>query len=192
MPAISDPGADLASKAIAQAISVVPLPGANAALTALIASDLDTKQFTFFGFLPKRGKHRNDALQLMAKQRGTLIFYEAPHRLQEVLCDMYEAFGNRPITIAREVTKKFETFLRSDLASICEDLDQIIYKGEFVLVIGGCETGEPTDDMEEQPISYEAAVAELVETGVPKKEAIREVAKRFGVSRREVYNIVER
>ena len=192
MPAISDPGADLASKAIAQAISVVPLPGANAALTALIASDLDTKQFTFFGFLPKRGKHRNDALQLMAKQRGTLIFYEAPHRLQEVLCDMYEAFGNRPITIAREVTKKFETFLRSDLASICDDLDQIIYKGEFVLVIGGCETGEPTDDMEEQPISYEAAVAELVETGVPKKEAIREVAKRFGVSRREVYNIVER
>ena len=174
------------------AISVVPLPGANAALTALIASDLDTKQFTFFGFLPKRGKHRNDALQLMAKQRGTLIFYEAPHRLQEVLCDMYEAFGNRPITIAREVTKKFETFLRSDLASICDDLDQIIYKGEFVLVIGGCETGEPTDDKEEQPISYEAAVAELVETGVPKKEAIREVAKRFGVSRREVYNIVER
>ena len=183
---------DLASKAIAQDISVVPLPGANAALTALIASDLDTKQFTFFGFLPKRGKHRNDALQLMAKQRGTLIFYEAPHRLQEVLCDMYEAFGNRPITIAREVTKKFETFLRSDLASICDDLDQIIYKGEFVLVIGGCETGEPTDDKEEQPISYEAAVAELVETGVPKKEAIREVAKRFGVSRREVYNIVER
>lgn len=192
MPAISDPGADLASKAIAQDISVVPLPGANAALTALIASDLDTKQFTFFGFLPKRGKHRSDALQLMAKQRGTLIFYEAPHRLQEVLCDMYEAFGNRPITIAREVTKKFETFLRSDLASICDDLDQIIYKGEFVLVIGGCETGEPTDDKEEQPVSYEAAVAELVETGVPKKEAIREVAKRFGVSRREVYNIVER
>ena len=192
MPAISDPGADLASKAIAQDISVVPLPGANAALTALIASDLDTKQFTFFGFLPKRGKHRNDALQLMAKQRGTLIFYEEHHRLQEVLCDMYEAFGNRPITIAREVTKKFETFLRSDLASICDDLDQIIYKGEFVLVIGGCETGEPTDDKEEQPISYEAAVAELVETGVPKKEAIREVAKRFGVSRREVYNIVER
>lgn len=105
---------------------------------------------------------------------------------------MYEAFGNRPITIAREVTKKFETFLRTDLASICENLNQIIYKGEFVLVIGGCETGEPTDDMEEQPISYEAAVAELVEKGVPKKEAIREVAKRFGVSRREVYNIVER
>ena len=178
--------------AIAQDISVVPLPGANAALTALIASDLDTKQFTFFGFLPKRGKHRNDALQLMAKQRGTLLFYEAPHRLQEVLCDMYEAFGNRPITIAREVTKKFETFLRSDLASICDDLDQIIYKGEFVLVIGGCETGEPSDDKEEQPISYEEAVAELVETGMPKKEAIREVAKRFGVSRREVYNIVER
>ena len=105
---------------------------------------------------------------------------------------MYAAFGNRPITIAREVTKKFETFLRSDLASICNDLDQITYKGEFVLVIGGCETGESTDDVEEKPVSYEEVVAELVASGVPKKEAIREVAKRFGVSRREVYNIVER
>ena len=192
MPAISDPGADLASKAIAHHISVVPLPGANAALTALIASDLDTKQFTFFGFLPKRGKHRNDALQLMAKQRGTLIFYEAPHRLQEVLQDMYDAFGNRPITIARELTKKFETFLRSDLSSICNDLEKIKYKGEFVLFIGGSETGEAIDEVPQQSMSYEEAVAELVDLGLPKKEAIREVAKRFGVSRREVYNIVER
>ena len=192
MPAISDPGADLASKAIAHHISVVPLPGANAALTALIASDLDTKQFTFFGFLPKRGKHRNDALQLMAKQRGTLIFYEAPHRLQEVLQDMYDAFGNRPITIARELTKKFETFLRSDLSSICNDLEKITYKGEFVLVIGGSETGEAIDEVPQQSMSYEEAVVELVDLGLSKKEAIREVAKRFGVSRREVYNIVER
>ena len=192
MPAISDPGADLASKAIAHHISIVPLPGANAALTALIASDLDTKQFTFFGFLPKRGKHRNDALQLMAKQRGTLIFYEAPHRLQEVLQDMYDAFGNRPITIARELTKKFETFLRSDLSSICNDLEKTTYKGEFVLVIGGSETGEAIDEVPKQSMSYEEAVAELVDSGLPKKEAIREVAKRFGVSRREVYNIVER
>lgn len=193
MPAISDPGADLASKAIHEGITVIPLPGPNAALTALIASDLDTKQFTFFGFLPKRGKHRNEALALIKEQIGTLLFYEAPHRLEDVLKDMFAVLGNRPITIGRELTKKFETFMRTDLASICENLDSITYKGEFVLVVGGKETSEDLGDIDSvEPVSYTDAVAELVDAGMPKKEAIREVAKRFGVSRREVYNIVER
>lgn len=192
MPAISDPGADLVNKAIAAAIPIVSLPGANAALTALIASGLDTKQFTFFGFLPKRGKHRNEALEAIRQYRGTLLFYEAPHRLEEVLLDMYKVLGNRPIVIAREVTKKFETFLRTDLASLCSDLDEITYKGEFVLLLGGAETSDEEKLSEEVPLSYEDAVAALVTEGMPKKEAIREVAKRFGVSRRDVYNAVER
>ena len=192
MPAISDPGADLVAKAIDADLEVVPLPGPNAALTALIASNLDTKQFTFVGFLPKRGKHRNEVLQLMAKQTGTLLFYEAPHRLEEVLFDMYKVFGNRPITIARELTKKFQTFMRSDLASICKDVTQITYKGEFVLVVGGVETGTNTEVVTDEPISYEEEVTKLIAGGMAKKEAIREVAKRFGVSRRDVYNLVER
>ncbi|MDU6903015.1 MAG: 16S rRNA (cytidine(1402)-2'-O)-methyltransferase, partial [Veillonella sp.] len=118
MPAISDPGADLVTKAIEEGIAVVPLPGANAALTALIASGLDTKSFTFAGFLPKRGKHRIEELKRLSQVTGTLLFYEAPHRLQEVLQDMYEVFGNRSITVARELTKKFETFVRTDLESL--------------------------------------------------------------------------
>ena len=136
MPAISDPGADLVTKAIEEGITVVPLPGANAA---------------------------------------------------------YEAFGNRSITVARELTKKFETFVRTDLESLVNDLEQLTYKGEFVLIVGGADTVESdTSEVSDEPVSYVNAVQALVETGVPKKEAIRQVAKRFNVSRRDVYNIVER
>ena len=193
MPAISDPGADLVTKAIEEGITVVPLPGANAALTALIASGLDTKSFAFAGFLPKRGKHRVEELQRLSQVTGTLMFYEAPHRLQEVLQDMYEAFGNRSITVARELTKKFETFVRTDLESLVNDLEQLTYKGEFVLIVGGADTVESdASAVSDEPVSYVDAVQALVETGIPKKEAIRQVAKRFNVSRRDVYNIVER
>ena len=193
MPAISDPGADLVTKAIEEGITVVPLPGANAELTALIASGLDTKSFTFVGFLPKRGKHRIEELKRLSQVMGTLLFYEAPHRLQEVLQDMYEVFGNRSITVVRELTKKFETFVRTDLESLIKDLEQLTYKGEFVLIVGGADTVESdTSEVLDEPVSYEDAVQALVDTGVPKKEAIRQVAKRFNVSRRDVYNIVER
>ena len=193
MPAISDPGADLVTKAIEEGIMVVPLPGANAALTALIASGLDTKSFTFAGFLPKRGKHRIEELQRLSQATGTLMFYEAPHRLQEVLQDMYEAFGNRSITVARELTKKFETFVHTDLESLVNDLEQLTYTGEFVLIVGGADTVQSDiSEVSDEPVSYVDAVQALVETGVPKKEAIRQVAMRFNVSRRDVYNIVER
>lgn len=193
MPAISDPGADLAVKAISEGITVVPLPGPNAALTALIASGLDTRQFTFVGFLPKREKHRGEVLRELSQVKGTLLFYEAPHRLQEVLQDMYDAFGNRSITVARELTKKFETFVRTDLQSFVENLEQLTYKGEFVLVVSGADTVETeAADISDAPMSYADAVKELIGEGVPKKEAIRQVAKRFNVSRRDVYNIVER
>ena len=106
---------------------------------------------------------------------------------------MYEAFGNRSITVARELTKRFETFVRTDLESLVNDLEQLTYKGEFVLIVGGADTVESDkSEMLDEPVSYVDAVQALVETGVPKKEAIRQVAKRFNVSRRDVYNIVER
>lgn len=97
MPAISDPGADLVAAAIAAEIPVVPLPGPNAALTALIASGLDTREFTFLGFLPKKSSHRKELLERVATYQGTLLFYEAPHRLQASLQELYKYLGNRPI-----------------------------------------------------------------------------------------------
>ena len=143
--------------------------------------------------MPKRGKHRIEELKRLSQVMGTLLFYEAPHRLQEVLQDMYEVFGNRSITVARELTKKFETFVRTDLENLVKNLEQLTYKGEFVLIVSGADTVESdTSEVLDEPVSYEDAVQALVDTGVPKKEAIRQVAKRFNVSRRDVYNIVER
>lgn len=193
MPAISDPGADLVTLAIEADIPIVPLPGANAGLTALIASGMDTKRFSFVGFLPKRGIHRIASLESLKSQEGTILLYEAPHRLQEVLEDIYKVLGNRPITLARELTKKFEEFTRGDLKDLIEHIDDITYKGEFVILLGGADQAPQGDsDQPQVLLSYEDAVAALVDQGIPKKDAIRMVAKERGVSRREVYNAVER
>lgn len=193
MPAISDPGAELVQAAIEASIEVVPLPGPNAALTALIASGLDTREFTFLGFLPKKSSHRQALLERVATYEGTLIFYEAPHRLQASLQELYKYLGNRPIVVGRELTKKFETFVRTDLANLQEAEAWITIKGEFVLIIGGASYSEnsETENTQVDASDYVSAVTMLMEEGMAKKEAIREIAKRTGVSRREVYNAVE-
>lgn len=193
MPAISDPGADLVAAAIAAEIPVVPLPGPNAALTALIASGLDTRVFTFLGFLPKKSSHRKELLERVATYQGTLLFYEAPHRLQASLQELYKYLGNRPIVVGRELTKKFETFVRTDLERLQKADDFVTIKGEFVLVVGGAVTMETevTEDKILTTDDYVSAVTMLIEDGMAKKEAIREVAKRLGVARRDVYNAVE-
>lgn len=194
MPAISDPGADLVTLAIEAGIPIVPLPGPNAALTALTAAGMDTTEFTFFGFLPKKSKNRKALLARAATYGGTLLFYEAPHRLEQTLQELYEGLGNRPITIARELTKRFETFVRTDLASVTADLSMLTIRGEFVLLVGGCQTAEASDDLvASMPTeeTYVTTVQALMADGVSKKEAIRETAKRLGVARRDVYNAVE-
>ena len=193
MPAISEPGADLVAAAIAAEIPVVPLPGPNAALTALIASGLDTREFTFLGFLPKKSSHRKELLERVATYQGTLLFYEAPHRLQASLQELYKYLGNRPIVVGRELTKKFETFVRTDLERLQKADDFVTIKGEFVLVVGGAVTMETevTEDKILTTDDYVSAVTMLIEDGMAKKEAIREVAKRLGVARRDVYNAVE-
>ena len=193
MPAISDPGADLVAAAIAAEIPVVPLPGPNAALTALIASGLDTREVTFLGFLPKKSSHRKELLERVATYQGTLLFYEAPHRLQASLQELYKYLGNRPIVVGRELTKKFETFVRTDLERLQKADDFVTIKGEFVLVVGGAVTMETevTEDKILTTDDYVSAVTMLIEDGMAKKEAIREVAKRLGVARRDVYNAVE-
>lgn len=193
MPAISDPGADLVTLAIEAGVPIVPLPGANAGLTALIASGLDTKQFNFMGFLPKRAKKRLESLETIKAKEGSLIFYEAPHRLQDVLIDMYKVLGDRPICLAREVTKHYEEFVRTSLKALMDSLDSLTYKGEFVLILGGAETGElqPDAGSAGEDLSYVEAVQLLIDGGMAKKEAIRTIAKERGVSRRDVYNAVE-
>ena len=191
MPAISDPGEDLVTEAIDAGIPIVPLPGANAGLTALIASGQNTKEFHFIGFLPKRKQNAKDVLSRIATYEGTLIFYEAPHRIEETIQSLYEGLGNRPITVGRELTKKFETFTRTTLLELRNDFSQIVEKGEFVLLVGGSETVTDETVVEEVVLSPLEAALALIEEGVPKKEAARQIAKERGLSRRDVYNEIE-
>lgn len=191
MPAISDPGEDLVKEAIDAGIPIVPLPGANAGLTALIASGQNTKEFHFIGFLPKRKQNVKDMLSRIATYEGTLIFYEAPHRIEETIQSLYEGLGNRSITVGRELTKKFETFTRTTLFELQNDFSQIIEKGEFVLLVGGKETVTDEMKVEEVVLSPLEAALALIEEGVPKKEAARQIAKERGLSRRDVYNEIE-
>lgn len=191
MPAISDPGADLVSLALEAELPIVPLPGANAALTALIASGLDTKEFTFYGFLPKRKNNRLEELKRLKDYEGTLIFYEAPHRLEEVLLHMADILGDRPLVIGRELTKKFETFTRTTLYAIKDNIESLMLKGEFVLLLGGKSTAPESVTVVEEVLTPEEEVFALMIKGLSKKEAIREIAKKRGLARRDVYNAVE-
>lgn len=189
MPAISDPGADIVQKAIPLGIEIVPLPGANAALTGLIASGLDTTEFTFMGFLPKRKPNRVEVLERIKEYRGTLIFYEAPHRIEEVLKQMYDVLGDRPCAIGRELTKKFETFTRTTLGKLVGGEEELTIRGEFVIMLAGYD-GELTEKetLITDPVAF---VQDKIEKGMPKKEAIKEVAKQLGLAKRDVYNAVE-
>ncbi|WP_144353056.1 16S rRNA (cytidine(1402)-2'-O)-methyltransferase [Sporomusa termitida] len=192
MPAISDPGADLVKLAVRNSVPVVPLPGPNAGLTALIASGLDTNHFTFIGFLPKTNKHRRDRLASLASQPYTLIFYEAPHRVRATLQELKSAMGNRQAAVARELTKKFEEFVRGDLDSIGRHFTENQPRGEFTILVAGC----PAED---KPAGEAAAltdadviqaVAGLMHRGLHKKDAIREVASQKGLPKRVVYQAV--
>lgn len=182
LPAISDPGADLVSLAIGAGIQVCPIPGANAALSALICSGLDTSKFLFAGFAPKTQKNRREFLQKLSTIDATVIFYEAPHRLKNFLTELSEVFGERQAVLARELTKVHEEFLRGKISELIERLDEP--RGEFVVIVEGATLSEV--------ITPEETVAEVVEkflaAGLDKKSAMREAAKKFNVSRREIYN----
>ncbi|MGQ0452291.1 aldo/keto reductase, partial [Bacillus sp. SS-TM] len=120
MPCISDPGYDIVVEAVAEQYHVIPLPGANAALTALIASGLETKQFYFYGFLQRNKKERKMELEKLRYVQTTMMFYEAPHRLDDTLISMQEVLGNREIVLCRELTKKFEEFIRGTIEDAIE------------------------------------------------------------------------
>lgn len=183
LPAVSDPGANLVKAAVTENISVCPIPGANAALSALICSGLDTTSFTFAGFLPKSAKNRREILNALARHTETLIFYEAPHRIKNILAELAETFGSRRAVLARELTKIHEEFIRADLTELAGKLDEP--RGEFVIVVEGAsaETAPPAEN-------FLDAYKNLVAAGTDKKSAMREVAKKFNLSRREIYNAV--
>ena len=184
MPVISDPGADLVCLALDEGIPVVPLPGPNAALTALVASGLDARQFAFIGFLPKITAKRKKLLADISRVPLTLIFYEAPHRIKETMDVLIQSLGDRNAVTARGLTKKFETFERGTLAELRSGMNENDPRGEYVILVEGWNESMEKEDEEET--SWQDAAVTLAE-GMPLKEAARKVSGRYNVSRREVY-----
>lgn len=184
LPGIADPGQLLARQAIAAGVRVVPVPGANAALTALIASGLDAVSFIFVGFLPRTKGKRQERLASLQQRPETLIFYEAPHHLADTLAALLAALGDREAVLARELTKKFEEFQRGTLASLLS-FAAVPPRGEFVILVSGAPFADEAGPL---PLPAPEELARLLEASdLPKKEAMREAARRFGVSRRDIY-----
>ena len=184
-PGIADPGEALAKEAIAAGVKVVPVPGANAALCALIASGLPTNPFFFGGFLPKSRKNRYTQLEQWKYIPATIILYEAPHRIEEVLKDILESWGDRPIALGRELTKLHEEFYRGTVSGSLAWLAAQEVRGEFCLVIGAGTEAPPSVEAELEPLEE---VALLIGQGVDKKTALQQVAKKRGIPKRELYN----
>jgi 16S rRNA (cytidine1402-2'-O)-methyltransferase len=193
MPCISDPGADVVVKALADGYDVVPVPGANAAISALVASGLTPQPFLFFGFLSRQKKERGIQLDALKRREETVILYEAPHRLKETLRALETSFGrDRAVVLAREVTKRFEEFLRGSLEDAVLWAESNEIRGEFCIVIeGGDGVVEEEQNAWWSDLSIRNHVEELIERkGIRSKEAIREVAMERGMSRRDVYKEV--
>jgi len=189
MPGISDPGADLVKLAIEAGITVSPIPGASAGLSALVSSGLDTGRFLFVGFLPKTTKKRRELLGALATVPYTLIFYESPYRIGSILDEMAVAFGSeRQVVAGRELTKKFEEFIRGTISTLSAHFKEKVPRGEFALIVAAAETAAEADP--EMPVDIIGQVFSLVDKGITKKEAIRMVAVQFNLPKREVYQAV--
>ena len=184
MPVISDPGYILVQECIKNNIPVVPLPGASAFTTALIASGFDAQPFTYYGFLPRKKSEQQPFFEQMKKARATSIFYEAPHRLIKTLNNMSEILDSeRKIVVARELTKIHEEFIRGTISEVTDYFEQNAPRGEFVVLIS------PNAAQETQLSWAELikSVNRLVDTGESKKSAIKLVAQENNVSKNELY-----
>ncbi|MBM7588172.1 16S rRNA (cytidine1402-2'-O)-methyltransferase [Bacillus pakistanensis] len=188
MPCISDPGYELVQFAIEKNITVIPLPGANAALTALIASGISPQPFYFYGFLQRQKKNKREELEQLAKMMATIILYESPHRLKDTLKEMKSVFGNRRIVLSRELTKKFEEFIRGTIEEVLQWSEENEIRGEFCIIIEGTSNQVLEDSHWWEDLSIQKHVEHFMsEKGTSSKEAIKMVAKDRKLPKREVY-----
>lgn len=188
MPAISDPGEDLVKLCIENQINIVSLPGPSAFATALVASGLPTGRFSFEGFLSVNKKSRAEHLEEVKNDTRTLIFYEAPHKLLNTLKDMLLAFGDRKITLARELTKKFEEYTRTTLSEAVKKYEQTPPKGEFVLIIEGADKTKLLKEKREALPSCGELLKKYIANGESGKPLVKKVAAELGIKNREVYD----
>lgn len=187
MPSISDPGVELVAAAVAQNIPVVPLPGPNAALTALIASGISPQPFTFYGFLNRKKTELKEELEALKDKTETLIFYESPYRLKQLMQSLTEIFGSdRRVVLAREVTKRYEEFIRGTAEEASKWAEKTDLRGEFVVIVEG------NDEVEEEHYWVNWTILEHIDykmnfEKMSSKQAIKEVAKEREVPKREIY-----
>lgn len=188
MPGISDPGYHLVKACIHAGIPVVAIPGASAAVTALVISGLNTDRFVFEGFLPRSGKERKKRVQELIQEKRTMVFYEAPQRLLATLEELLATLGNRPAAVVRELTKKYEQVVRGDLEELVAHFTSTPPRGEITLVVAG----KPFSENIRTHSAHDAAqqVLRMVQYGMNKKEAIKMVASQAGLAKREVYAAV--
>jgi 16S rRNA (cytidine1402-2'-O)-methyltransferase len=185
-PLVSDPGYRLVQAAIAAGVTIVPIPGASAAITALSAAGLPTDAFRFCGFLPAKSSQRRKVLEELKPETCTLVFYETPHRILDALQEIETVMGSRPVVVARELTKLHEEFLRGTAAEIRVQLaSRPSVKGEITLLIGKAEEAVVADDT-----PLDAAVRAAEQRGLARMDAIKQVARERGLSKREVYRLI--
>lgn len=201
MPGISDPGGWLAAEAIALGIPVIPIPGANAALSALIASGLPTSDFQFLGFLPEKAGARRSRLEDLAeeiKTRRTLVFYEAPHRIVDTLADLEFVFGpDLRVVVARELTKIHEEFLRGPVEFVRQQLaERDRVRGEITLLIEALPKTSPLAGTQPADTARETVADRVAriqaEMGVDEKDALKRLARDSGKSKSELYRELQR
>ena len=186
-PAISDPGEDLVKQCAAAGIPVCAIPGPCAAITALSISGQATGRFCFEGFLSTAKKSRREHLDSLKKEQRTMIFYEAPHKLLATLTDMAEVFGgDRPISLCRELTKLHEEVVRTTLTEAIARYTETPPKGEFVLILAGAPAEEKDTPSETDAI---ARVAQLMEQGLSRKDAVKQTAKELDLPKNVVYDL---
>ena len=183
-PAISDPGQELVALCAENGVTVQAIPGCCAAIAALAVSGLDTRRFTFEGFLTVNKKSRREHLEDIREEKRTMVFYEAPHKLLRTLEDFYKNLGERPIALVREITKVHEQVWRTTLSEAIAHYTQEPPRGEFVLILGGKQEEE-----EQAPaIDPMDRVGELLEEGLSISLAVKQTAKELGVPKNSIYN----
>ena len=182
-PGISDPGEVVIKEAIKNNIEVIPIPGACAAINALICSGLDTKEFVFYGFLPLNKKLRKEKLSEIQNETMTSIIYEAPHKLKNTLEDLKEFLGERKVVLAREITKIHEEFLRGNIDEILNKSDSL--KGEMIILVEGAEEKEKENPLND--LSIEDHYLYYENQGLSKKDIIKRISKDRNVNKNEIY-----
>lgn len=184
MPGISDPGEKLIKQCIESEVAVVTLPGPSAFITALVNSGLDTSRFTFIGFLDRNNKTRKETIEALKARQETLIFYEAPHRIEKTISELFEILGDRKIVIARELTKKYEQYIRTSLRSLSEDFSMLEHRGEMVIILeGAIEEVEPEINKE----VVEKRIKELLLQDLSTKEVAKQIAIEYKIKKNDAY-----